>query len=62
MGSYFFNSAQRLAIERTPHDRLRDLVERALTAEVALFPEQLVAFVDANQGRIEQVAGHSSWA
>ena len=41
---------------------LRDFISRAFMQEVAFFPERIQDFVEANQRRIQQSVGDTSWS
>lgn len=61
----YMSGADRPAPKHAGGERVglvRDFITRALHHEVRLFPEQVVAFVDANQRRIEQSAGKALWS
>ena len=41
---------------------LRDFISRAFNVEVAIFPERIQMFMEANERRIQQSVGDTSWS
>ena len=47
--------------ERELSEVQRDFISRAFMQEIAVFPERIQDFVEANQRRIQQSVGDTSW-